>query len=92
MFAEIRTAISLNPHRMEVNAFQAVAWSGGGSSLGRRFGGRGARRPGGDVDYVAPRGTVRYLAGAERNLPSIDAAHGVIPGVGDHKYRSGSQI
>lgn len=44
---------------------------------------RGARRAGSDIDYVVPPSSLRYFKGLENQLPSLDARHGLIPGVGN---------
>jgi RHS repeat-associated protein len=41
---------------------------------------RGARRPGSDIDYVVPPGSLPYYRGLEPRLPGIDRSHGIIPG------------
>jgi RHS repeat-associated protein len=44
---------------------------------------RAERKPGSDIDYVVPPSSLDYYKGLDRNLPSLDPKHGIIPGVGN---------
>ena len=42
---------------------------------------RGPRGPRSDIDYLVPPASLLYYQGLEGQLPGIDPAHGIIPGI-----------
>jgi RHS repeat-associated protein len=41
---------------------------------------RGARQAGSDIDYITGPSSIDYFKGLEKDLPSLDPQHGIIPG------------
>ena len=65
----------------QVNAIQSVVDRAGRPLEVVGSAARGTRRPGSDIDYLVPPGSVPYYQGLESQLPGIDATHGIVPGV-----------
>jgi hypothetical protein len=67
----------------EINAIQSVVNQAGRPLEVVGSAARGARRPGSDIDYVAPPASINYFRDLQGQLPGMDQTHGIIPGHGN---------
>jgi hypothetical protein len=44
---------------------------------------RGMRKPGSDIDYLVPPGSLPYFEGVAKGLPGLNPKHGIVPAVGN---------